>query len=175
MPRKILIALVAVVCIIVVSVANGQDVVVTPGSIECAGTTQQEHREYAFKKYTSWRTPLLSKKAKLNLKRMQVTACSVQAGLNMRKYETRLRAFKPKPPYGTTQHCVLDHESGFFEGAINGQYKGISQSSAYVWARDGGLRFGPTPLHATYREQLHVFNTGFNRYGCDDWCPFDGC
>ncbi len=71
--------------------------------------------------------------------------------------------------------CIIHHESGGNPLAKNGQYKGIAQWSPYVWARDGGLRYGPTPHHATYAEQVAVLKVGLARHGCSDWCPFDPC
>ena len=71
--------------------------------------------------------------------------------------------------------CIIHHESTGNPLAQNGQYKGIAQWSPYVWARDGGRRFGPTPHHATYAEQVWVLKRGLRRYGCADWCPFDPC
>lgn len=71
--------------------------------------------------------------------------------------------------------CIVDHESGGYPGAVNGQYHGIAQWSPEAWARMGGLKYASDPLGATYDEQLTVLNYGLVHYGCNDWCPFDGC
>lgn len=71
--------------------------------------------------------------------------------------------------------CIVAQESHGDPGAINGQYSGIAQWSAEAWSRMGGQRFASSPLGATYAQQLEVLNDGLARFGCADFCPFDGC
>ncbi len=71
--------------------------------------------------------------------------------------------------------CIVRHESGGNPLATNGQYHGIAQWSPEAWARHGGRRFAADPHGASYQEQLQVLSNGLARYGCRDWCPFDGC
>lgn len=83
--------------------------------------------------------------------------------------------YKQSRKLNPTQRCIIHHESRGNPLATNGQYKGIAQWSPEAWARMGGLKFGPTPHHATYHEQVRVLKWGYARYGCQDWCPFDPC
>jgi hypothetical protein len=71
--------------------------------------------------------------------------------------------------------CIVHHESRGNSQAVNGQYHGIAQWSAEAWARHGGHKYASDPLGATYDEQLEILSNGLARYGCRDWCPFDGC
>lgn len=71
--------------------------------------------------------------------------------------------------------CIVSRESGGNPQAVNGQYKGIAQWSPEAWARMGGTRYAPTPLGASYQEQLNVLGSGLAKYGSGDWSPYDGC
>ena len=71
--------------------------------------------------------------------------------------------------------CIVKRESGGNPQASNGSHWGIAQWTVEAWQRHGGGRYAPTPLGATYREQLQVLSDGLSKYGCRDWCPFDGC
>ncbi|MET0604208.1 MAG: transglycosylase family protein [Baekduia sp.] len=71
--------------------------------------------------------------------------------------------------------CIVHHESGGDPDAVNGSHTGIAQWDPHAWAKMGGLKFAPSPLGATYQEQLHVLSDGLARFGCVDWCPFDPC
>jgi hypothetical protein len=88
------------------------------------------------------------------------------------------------PPAGTASpnyapsglaSCIVSRESGGDPNASNGQYTGIAQWSQEAWIRHGGGKFASTPTGATYQEQLQVLSNGLAKYGCRDWCPFDGC
>jgi hypothetical protein len=71
--------------------------------------------------------------------------------------------------------CIVAHESHGNPTATNGQYGGIAQWSAEAWARMGGTRYAPYPQAASYQDQLRVLSDGLSRFGCRDWCPYDGC
>jgi hypothetical protein len=71
--------------------------------------------------------------------------------------------------------CIVQHESGGNPMAQNGQYKGIAQWSAEAWARHGGTQYAATPHGATKQQQLMVLSNGLSKFGCRDWCPYDGC
>jgi hypothetical protein len=71
--------------------------------------------------------------------------------------------------------CIVQRESGGNPQASNGTHTGIGQWTGEAWARHGGLRYASSPLGASYQQQLQVLNDGLSRYGCRDWCPFDGC
>lgn len=71
--------------------------------------------------------------------------------------------------------CIVAHESGGNAQAVNGQYGGIAQWSPEAWRRHGGTRYAASPLGATKQQQLLVLSQGLSRYGCRDWCPYDGC
>lgn len=71
--------------------------------------------------------------------------------------------------------CIVHHESGGDPTAVNGIYTGIAQWSPEAWARMGGHRYAPSPLGASYQEQLQVLSDGLSHYGCRDWCPYDPC
>lgn len=71
--------------------------------------------------------------------------------------------------------CIVSHESGGNPQANNGSHFGIAQWTIEAWLRHGGGRFAPTPLGASYQEQLQVLSDGLRRFGCRDWCPFDPC
>lgn len=77
-------------------------------------------------------------------------------------------------PAGTAA-CIVQHESGGNPTAQNGQYTGIAQWSPEAWQRHGGTKYAATPTGATKQQQLIVLNQGLSRYGCRDWCPYDGC
>jgi hypothetical protein len=71
--------------------------------------------------------------------------------------------------------CIVSRESGGDPTASNGSHTGIAQWSPEAWSRMGGHRYAPTPTGASYQEQLVILSDGLARYGCQDWCPFDGC
>lgn len=71
--------------------------------------------------------------------------------------------------------CIVHNESRGNPQAQNGQYLGLAQWSPEAWGRMGGHRYASTPLGATEQQQLVVLSNGLTRYGCHDWCPFDGC
>lgn len=72
--------------------------------------------------------------------------------------------------------CIIQNESSGIPTASNPSgHSGLAGWSAYVWARDGGLRYASTPTGASFEEQVAVLNTGLANHGCADWCPFDGC
>lgn len=77
-------------------------------------------------------------------------------------------------PVGTAA-CIVKNESGGNPDAQNGQYEGIAQWSQEAWERHGGLKYAPTPLAATYKQQLFVLSRGLTKFGCRDWCQFDPC
>lgn len=88
------------------------------------------------------------------------------------------------PPAGTASphyapsglaSCIVSHESGGDPGASNGSHTGIAQWTQEAWLRHGGGRFASSPTGASYQEQLQVLSNGLAKYGCRDWCPFDGC
>jgi hypothetical protein len=78
-------------------------------------------------------------------------------------------------PAGGKAACIVTHESGGNPLARNGQYSGIAQWSQEAWQRHGGTKYAATPTGATKQQQLIVLSQGLSRYGCRDWCPFDGC
>lgn len=72
--------------------------------------------------------------------------------------------------------CIVHHESGGNPQAVNpnGHY-GIGQWDHATWRAHGGTKYAPTPLGASYNQQLLVLNNALARYGCSAWCPYDGC
>jgi hypothetical protein len=89
-----------------------------------------------------------------------------------------------QPPAGTLSrslapsglaNCIVSHESGGNPQATNGQYHGIAQWSHEAWIRMGGGRYSSDPLGATREQQLQILSDGLARFGCNDWCPYDGC
>lgn len=81
------------------------------------------------------------------------------------------------PSYAPTglAACIVAHESGGNPQAVNGQYHGIAQWSHEAWMRHGGGKYASDPLGASKQQQLIVLSDGISRYGCRDWCPYDGC
>lgn len=114
-----------------------------------------------------------------------------------RRYLLQLRSLVAAPPYLATRPimpaqrpadtmsvayapigvaaCIVHNESRGDPLAQNGQYKGIAQWSPEAWARHGGLRYARSPRGASYQQQLMVLSSGLSRYGCRDWCQWDGC
>lgn len=101
-----------------------------------------------------------------------------------RPYLTTTAGSPARPPAGTltARHapsglaaCIVQRESSGNPNAVNGEHTGIGQWTQEAWTRHGGTRYAATPLGATYQQQLVVLSSGLARYGCRDWCPFDGC
>lgn len=78
--------------------------------------------------------------------------------------------------------CIVRKESttpryprGGDPRAVNGSHEGIAQWSPEAWGRHGGRRFAGRPLTASAGQQWQVLLSALRRFGCRDWCPFDGC
>lgn len=72
--------------------------------------------------------------------------------------------------------CIINSESGGNPTVVNGSgHMGLGQWAQSTWEAHGGTRYAPTPLGATYQEQVQVINDALRKYGCSDWCPYDGC
>lgn len=54
--------------------------------------------------------------------------------------------------------CIIQAESGGNPQAVNGRYMGIGQWEQSRWLSDGGGRYAPTPLGATYSQQVAILN-----------------
>jgi hypothetical protein len=104
--------------------------------------------------------------------------------IHPRPYLSTTAGMPTRPPAGTESphyaatglaSCIVSHESGGNPTITNGQYGGIAQWSPEAWGRMGGHRYAPSPTQASYQDQLQVLSDGLKKYGCRDWCPYDGC
>lgn len=73
--------------------------------------------------------------------------------------------------------CIIQHESGGNSQAVspNGVYKGIGQWQDSTWIADGGGRFAPTALGATYNEQLIILEDEGPAQQYQQQGQYDGC
>lgn len=162
------------------TVAVGKGEKAHAAHVECVESfTPRDYRRYASRVYKRSR---ISKRAHSRLWRMHICQASyvhrVKVGQAHRSYyrarRARIRAAR-RPVITPLMDCIMKHESTYNPLAQNGQYKGLAQWSPEAWSRMGGLRFGPTPHHASYWEQVQILAYGLKVYGCRDWCPFDPC
>lgn len=70
--------------------------------------------------------------------------------------QVNTRATLTVTPASGLAACIVRQESGGNPQAVNGRYSGIGQWEQSRWLADGGGRYAPTPLGATYAEQLSV-------------------
>jgi Transglycosylase-like domain len=137
--------------------------------------TVKEYKKYAGRVY---KRDKISKQSRKRMARMHICQSSYAARVRVARWHARLQELRKariRPVITALMDCIMKHESTYNPLAQNGQYKGLAQWSPEAWARHGGLKFGPTPHHASYWEQVQVLANGLRVYGCRDWCPFDPC
>lgn len=61
-------------------------------------------------------------------------------------------------PASSLARCIIQAESSGNPLAVNGKYMGIGQWEKSRWLSDGGGRYAPTPLGATYSQQVAILN-----------------
>lgn len=71
--------------------------------------------------------------------------------------------------------CIVQRESGGDPQANNGSHFGIGQWDLATWRAHGGTRYAPTPLGASYDQQLQVLNGALAAGHSGAWTPYDGC
>lgn len=101
----------------------------------------------------------------------RTAACARQADRLWAKHHP------PKPPpMSALEVCVLEHETTNRDpNAVNGIYMGIGQWEQGRWESDGGLRYGRTPLDASYAEQEKVLRGEGEAGMIDQQGQYDGC
>ena len=137
--------------------------------------TVKQYRRYAGRVH---KRDTISKQARKRMTRMHICQSSWKDRQLVGRWHVRFqkqRVATRRPVITPLMDCIMKHESTYNPLAVNGQYKGLAQWSPEAWARHGGLKYGPTPHHATYWEQVRVLSDGLRVYGCRDWCPFDPC
>lgn len=113
-----------------------------------------------------------------NLRRAAVSVGRLPDPTLLQGHLKRLKQLNTPPPRPQTSglaQCIITVESHGNPQANNGSHFGIAQWSIEAWTRMKGTQFAPTPLGATYDQQVQVLNYGLAHYGCNDWCPYDPC
>lgn len=146
----------------------------------CAKTyTAQMFRRAAITAYRGTRTPTRRDLAHLrHFRRCARTSYSHAHDMVIWKRSIRMNAARKQAalavPVSALARCIIQRESGGDPQAVNGQYEGIAQWSPSSWLGGGGGRFAPTPLGATYSEQVQILNAMLPAQA-GQWTPYDGC
>lgn len=146
----------------------------------CAKTyTYLMFRRAAITAYRGTRTP--SRRDLRHLRHFQRCARHPwQVGQDRRVWQLSIRMNAARKqaalavPESALARCIIERESGGNPQAVNGQYEGIAQWSPSSWIGGGGGRFAPTPLGATYAEQVIILNDMLPAQA-GQWTPYDGC
>ena len=94
---------------------------------------------------------------------------------HMRKAKERREAREAVRPMSALEACIIQHESGGNPQAVSGIYMGIGQWEESRWLSDGGGRYAPTPLGASYAEQERILRGEGEAGMIDQQGRWDGC